>query len=521
MYKALAFVDERSSGDPGYLGRLDLTQNNGYVPQSLSLGLPQVRKNVYPRPARHGTDDSTRRMGARSIGLVVGVLDKETGSNLEEHELVEQFMAWMNPEVRFRLLLAGGRSLVVHGDSVDSEYQFDEVNFHMLKATMVAPEGIIEASEAEARTGIFAPDSYSIAGRPYPLAYPRSYPMSGVLTGPSVLTCNNTGRMISYPELIFTGPCTNPGAININTNKRMQIDLVLLTTDTVIIDMEKHRVYFNGQQAFYQSIRFGAADFGWWGLNPNVQTNIRLVADSAGAGTPSTPAQPAYLQPTTGTASSNDPGPLPNDVTFVWKIRGPIVSGAVANHTIVSQYEADPQRAWLIRRDELTGSLIWSVTTTGLAAAAVNRTLSPQAITGAEDETMALSVTINNGSSQSVITPKQFDGTNWVSQPSTTGSVLNPFDSNTLFRIGAHTVNTEPFEGRIYSVECRTGLDPLGGTVIWRFDAAERTGTGTTFTDPRGRVWTLTNTAAVTPAVAYAPGTPPAAGTVKWRPRWL
>ena len=51
----------------------------------------------------------------------------------------------------------------------------------------------------------------------------------------------------------------------------------------------------------------------------------------------------------------------------------------------------------------------------------------------------------------------------------------------------------------IYYWELRTGLDPTGGTVVWRFDAEEAPtdATTTTWTDPRGRQWTVTDPQAI------------------------
>ena len=48
------------------------------------------------------------------------------------------------------------------------------------------------------------------------------------------------------------------------------------------------------------------------------------------------------------------------------------------------------------------------------------------------------------------------------------------------------------------------GTPPMVGTpkvdgVVWKFDANEYPGTGTSYVDPRGRTWTLTNAAAITP----------------------
>lgn len=58
------------------------------------------------------------------------------------------------------------------------------------------------------------------------------------------------------------------------------------------------------------------------------------------------------------------------------------------------------------------------------------------------------------------------------------------------------------WRGRIYWVQMET-LDASGNPdeLIWRFDADEYPGTGTTYVDPRGRSWTLATGATITPAV--------------------
>ena len=75
----------------------------------------------------------------------------------------------------------------------------------------------------------------------------------------------------------------------------------------------------------------------------------------------------------------------------------------------------------------------------------------------------------------------------------TTPDVPPPTNNPQTLYIGAASGTWGVFNGRIYSVEMRTGLDPTQGKVLWRFDATEYPGSGTTYTDPRGRVWTLAN----------------------------
>ena len=50
-------------------------------------------------------------------------------------------------------------------------------------------------------------------------------------------------------------------------------------------------------------------------------------------------------------------------------------------------------------------------------------------------------------------------------------------------------------------------LDAQGNSteIVWRFDANEYPGTGTVYTDPRGRTWTLTSATAITAAVVVGP----------------
>lgn len=58
------------------------------------------------------------------------------------------------------------------------------------------------------------------------------------------------------------------------------------------------------------------------------------------------------------------------------------------------------------------------------------------------------------------------------------------------------------WQGRIYWVQAET-LDAAGNPtgVVWRFDADDYPGTGTSYVDPRGRTWTLSAPGAITAAV--------------------
>ena len=282
MYKALAFVDETQAGDVGYLGRLDLQPRFGYVPQTLTLNLPQVRGVTYMRTARHGVDDSTRLMGARAIGMQVALLDEMT--SLSEVELAEQLMAWMHPAKRPRLLLADGRSIVVRGEGVDSGWNFADLSFHVMNLSMIAPGGVIESAELHAAIcGFGEVGGPPIGGRSYDLVFNRIYPAAvGGTAGASAVSCRNDGRITSYPTITFHGPVTNPEVHNGNTGAVMAFNLDLLANDVLTVDMNNHTVMFNGVKAYYQKIDFTVST--WWGLRAQQTTQVRFLADAYGPG---------------------------------------------------------------------------------------------------------------------------------------------------------------------------------------------------------------------------------------------
>lgn len=205
----------------------------------------------------------------------------------------------------------------------------------------------------------------------------------------------------------------------------------------------------------------------------------------------------AYLQPSIGRASTPDPGPLPSAFVFVVKLRGPSADSAVA-----SQDRGDPNRSWIFWRLS-NGNIVLSVYSTGSQfpntslfnqlPAAITPTV-PQYLAGSMDYTVGLGqsrtwVSANGGASYTMSTSYDY------------GAVpITAFDSSDVMTIGADgTGSSSIFNDQIYWIELRTGANPTGGTVLWRFDASDYPGSGTSYADPRGRTWTLTSAAAVIP----------------------
>jgi len=201
------------------------------------------------------------------------------------------------------------------------------------------------------------------------------------------------------------------------------------------------------------------------------------------------PPAPGYLTPTVGTVTTPDPGPLPNECTFVYLLRGPTGGDLGDTQAFVDQY---PSGFALARRAN-DGYMFWFMPGRTEAVAG------PAATGG--DELLALTVDHPNG----VITSRRSldDGVTWQTTGTDDTAPYTVADATQVLRIGSTYITN--FTGRIYSVELRTGLDPAAGTVLWRFDANDYPGTGTVFTDPRGRTWTMSAPGAITKPTILPP----------------
>ena len=221
---------------------------------------------------------------------------------------------------------------------------------------------------------------------------------------------------------------------------------------------------------------------------------------SPGYWAPGTPAVPGYLTPTVGTVTTPDPGPLPAECVFVYKMR---LDTDLDNHSVVVSQDSPGQRSWSLFKWYAATTWVWSQSSDGTAEDI--QAASGVLLTGGTDQTWALAVDQDAAGSRS-FEAFSYDGSTWTSYGAFNAPLLSVFDSTALVRIGANYSGTaNVWQGRIYSVELRTGLDPAAGTVLWRFDADDYPGTGTSYVDPRGRTWTLTNAAAITPKVPEGP----------------
>lgn len=213
------------------------------------------------------------------------------------------------------------------------------------------------------------------------------------------------------------------------------------------------------------------------------------------------PSAGQYLNPTVGTVTTPNMGALPTQSVWVFKVRGPSagVYGSIASE---STNTAPISLSWNLRRADTSinrfNTILYPTATvpTGNVMTNVDHAFP---VTGA-DETYAVS--LDNTGATSQFAAWRFDGTTWAQIGSSSGVKVIPApDAVVPLRIGGSTgtgnIPVDIFQGRIYNVEMRSGLNPAAGTVLWRFDATEVPGDNLSYTDPRGRTWTLTSLAAI------------------------
>jgi hypothetical protein len=217
---------------------------------------------------------------------------------------------------------------------------------------------------------------------------------------------------------------------------------------------------------------------------------------------PGIPPEPGYLVPTLGFVSTPDPGVLPHECVFVAKVRGPMNQNA----RLAAQFPGAPNNAWTVMR--LNGQIGYAY-----RASVDGSTNNPNLVdafmpdaTGA-DELIAFAINRNDGTSSVLQCFTSPNGSYWQPYAATTwaGPLPVPYDSPAPVTIGRDVSGTVRWDGRLYWVELRTGLDPAGGTVLWRFDGHEYPGAGMDYTDPRGRTWTLSDAGCITPTVPEIP----------------
>lgn len=204
----------------------------------------------------------------------------------------------------------------------------------------------------------------------------------------------------------------------------------------------------------------------------------------------------AYLAPRAAVAKTPDPATMPTTgFVFVMKVRGPVVATG-NDQSIVSQNETDGNTSYRVNRDPDNHTAYHAGYPSGTFASGVFLT-SNGAWGGRDDNDCLLAWSYVISSGAWTLKKSTDNGVTYPNTSTGTGPTSGLFDSTGPVCIGADSGGaSSKFDGRIYWVELRSGVDPLGGTLLWRFDARDWV-SGTGWTDPRGNVWTLASAGAV------------------------
>jgi len=188
-----------------------------------------------------------------------------------------------------------------------------------------------------------------------------------------------------------------------------------------------------------------------------------------------------------------------------------------ANMVLTSKYGAAGQRSWRFYLST-AGNLILEVSTDGTATAAATSSVTT-GLTDGTDSWVRATLAASSGAVNFYLST---DGVTWTplgTQQTIAGSPLTLFNSTQAPEVGGRGGGTEPWSGRIYYVEWRSGLDTAGEPrLILDLDtaigsAADMSGGTNTFNDYAGRVWTISTSALVfggAPGIVLFNGSGPA-----------
>jgi len=266
--------------DPYYMDNLYLTHANGFVPQSLNLGHPEVRDNSQKRANQSGTFDFTQHHGASAVQITVALAPELMETPLTETALLDKLKRWTNPYSRSYLIYreqgeVDWRKILIRNANSNRNISLVRSEFGNVSLTFRAPKGISESYEE-----VTVPLSFNglESGRTYDLTFDRTYPASNIIGLREVI---NLGSTEAYPRLRIYGPCSGFRCENVTTGKTLWFKdaFTLLANEYLVIDFEEGTVYMNGDPTNqrYSELKITEADYDWWKLVCGVNM-VRAVA---------------------------------------------------------------------------------------------------------------------------------------------------------------------------------------------------------------------------------------------------
>lgn len=168
---------------------------------------------------------------------------------------------------------------------INTAYQWGQVQ---VSTEWTSPDGLLyDGSIASASTGLPTPTT----GLSWPAAFPWSF---GASTG-GLITLNNTGGYRTSPLIVIQGPVSFPRVTNTNTGEYMDYNIVLASTDTLVINHQTGVVTLNGSANRNNIVNVGSTFYTMAPGNTSLTFSSKDAAAVAGTMT-------AYIMPAYSTA---------------------------------------------------------------------------------------------------------------------------------------------------------------------------------------------------------------------------
>jgi hypothetical protein len=194
---------------------LDLMdETNGYRVASLDVAFPTVRAVVAALPTRDGDYDTTALFGPRVVTIAGSLIPSAAGTR---QAALAALAHWCQPRLRPRLVYAvdaGMPPLAIglRGDQMSAVY--DNPTVSAFQVSWVAPDPVSYSLDVNQIT-VQPQQTSALAGRAYPLTFPRTYPAAGP-GGSGQGSIENDGDYPTWPTFRFYGPCTGPAVYWVN-----------------------------------------------------------------------------------------------------------------------------------------------------------------------------------------------------------------------------------------------------------------------------------------------------------------
>jgi hypothetical protein len=258
-------------------------------------------------------------------------------------------------------------------------------------------------------------------------------------------------------------------------------------------------------------------DFGW--QNYDYAAGADAAIGNIVAGIPGTPAitPPAYLIDTGAPVTLPDTSTLTLPASFTIFTTVRLAAGGAGAVFLAGQWSTG-QFEWKITRNRASGQWLFTTSADGTATTSHPFTVTDTPPTGA-DETWALSVILDTGAGTTMLRAYRRAGGDdlnpvWVGLGPSYLPLMPWVNRTAPISIGT-AVGETAWPGRIYDIELANASTPTPpGATVWRFDVDDTTAGTSSWTDPRGRVWTVGGASAGHVHPATIPATPGVLGDV-------